>query len=62
VAVFATARKLATLSYRMLRWGQNYVDEGAEVYEKRYREARLHCLTSIARELGYQLAPLAAKA
>jgi transposase len=62
VAIFATARKLATLIYRMLRWGKNYVDEGAEAYEKRYREARLRRLTNLAKELGYQLAPLAAKA
>ena len=62
VAVFATARKLATLIYRMLRWGQSYVDEGAEAYEKRYREARLRRLTSMAAELGYQLAPLAVHA
>jgi hypothetical protein len=27
VAVFATARKLATLIYRLLRWGQPYVDQ-----------------------------------
>jgi transposase len=62
VAVFATARKLATLIYRMLRWGKNYVDEGAEAYENRYRQARLRHLTSTARELGYQLTPLAAQA
>jgi transposase len=61
VAVFATARKLATLIYRMLRWGNNYVDEGAEAYEKRYREARLRRLTSVATELGYQLTPLTAR-
>jgi transposase len=59
VAVFATARKLATLIYRTLRWGQSYVDEGAQAYEKRYHEARLRRLTSIATELGYQLTPLA---
>jgi transposase len=62
IAVFATARKLATLIYRTLRWGKNYVDEGAEAYEKRYREARIQRLRSIASELGYQLAPLAAQA
>src|ERR1017187_4204197 len=59
VAVFATARKLATLIYRMLRWGQPrdqpYVDAGAEAYEKRYREARLRRLTASAAELGYEL-------
>ena len=60
VAVFATARKLATLIYRMLRWGKDYVDEGAEAYQNRYREGRLRRLTSLARELGYQLAPLPA--
>jgi hypothetical protein len=57
VAVFATARKLATLIYRMLRWGQPYVDEGAEAYEKRYREARLTSLKDSAAHLGYQLVP-----
>src|SRR5258708_443523 len=55
VAVFATARKLATLIYRLLRWGQPYVDEGAQAYEKRYREARLRHLTASAAELGYKL-------
>ncbi len=62
VAVFATARKLATLIYRLLRWGSHYVDEGAEAYEKRYREARLRRLASLATGLGYQLAPLPARA
>ena len=38
IAVFATARKLATLIYRLLHWGQPYVDEGAQAYENRYRE------------------------
>jgi transposase len=61
VAVFATARKLATLIYRMLRWGKSYVDEGAEAYEKRYQQARLRRLTTIARELGYHLTPLAVR-
>lgn len=57
VAVFATARKLAALIYRSLRWGKAYVDEGAEAYEKRYREARCRRLTAMAQELGFQLAP-----
>lgn len=55
VAVFATARKLAALIYRLLRWGQPYVDEGAEAYERRYQEARITALKANARELGYQL-------
>jgi len=57
VAVFATARKLATLIYRLLRWGQPYVDEGAAACEKRYQEARINSLTAKARDLGYQLTP-----
>ena len=55
VAVFATARKLATLIYRLLRWGQPYVDEGAEAYEKRYQQIRQAAFIAKARELGYQL-------
>jgi transposase len=57
VAVFATARKLATLIYRLFRWGQPYVDEGAEAYEKRYQEGRIKSLTAKAKALGYQLTP-----
>ena len=55
VAVFATARKLATLIYRLLRWGQPYVDEGMEAFEKRYAQIRLTSLKAKAKELGYQL-------
>lgn len=62
VAVFATARKLATLIYRQLRWGQPYVDEGAAAYERRYQQARVQRLATTAKELGYQLVPDTAKA
>ncbi len=55
VAAFATARKLATLIYRLLRWGKAYVDEGAAAYEKRYQTARINRLHSTAAGLGYQL-------
>jgi transposase len=57
VAVFATARKLATLIYRLLRWGQPYVDEGAEAFEQRYRQQHIKGLAARAKELGYQLMP-----
>ena len=60
IAVFATARKLATLIYRLLRWGQPYVDEGAAAYEDRYRKQRIHRLETTAKELGYQVTPLSA--
>jgi hypothetical protein len=55
VAVFATARKLATLIYRLLRWGQPYVDEGAAAYENRYLQQRIKGLTAKAKQLGYEL-------
>jgi transposase len=60
IAVFATARKLATLIYRLLRWGQPYVDEGAQAYENRYREQRIQSLAARAKALGYQLNPVLA--
>jgi transposase len=62
VAVFATARKLATLIYRMLRWGQPYVDDGAAAYEKRYRTTRIRRMEAAANQLGYQLIPKVAVA
>jgi transposase len=55
VAVFAMARRLGTLVYRLLRWGQAYVDEGAEAVEKRYEQARVARLRATAKELGFQL-------
>jgi transposase len=62
VAVFASARKLAQLIYRLLRWGQPYVDEGAAAYEKRHQENRIKSLTAVAKDLGFQLTPIANQA
>ncbi len=55
VAVFATARKLAQYIYRLLRWGQPYVDEGAAAYETRYHQARVKRIAANAKQLGYAL-------
>jgi transposase len=55
VAVFATARKLAQYIYRLLRWGQPYVDEGAAAYDRRYHAARVNRLAATAKQLGYGL-------
>jgi transposase len=60
VAVFATARKIAILIYRLLRWGQPYVDIGAAAYEERYRKRRIKALTAKAKQLGYHLDPITA--
>jgi transposase len=55
VAVFATARKLGVLVYRMLRYGQQYVDVGQAEYEKRYEQTRIRALKSTASQMGYNL-------
>lgn len=46
------------LIYRMLRYGQAYVDQGAAAYEARFERRRLSALHSTALELGYQLVPI----
>lgn len=55
VAVFATARKLAQLIYRMLRFGQDYVDIGEAAYESQFAVRRLAGIKEAARSLGYNL-------
>jgi len=57
VAIFATARKIAVLVFRMLRYGHDYVDEGVAAYEVRFQQRRLRQLTETARHFGYQLVP-----
>jgi transposase len=55
VAVFATARKLAQLVYRMLRYGQDYADIGEATYESLFLARRLAGLKEAARSLGFSL-------
>ena len=62
VAVFSMARKLAVLVYRMLLYGQDYVDMGEEYYEARFRQRRLAGLTDAAKSLGFKLVPQTAAA
>ena len=57
VAVFATARQLARLIYRMLRYGHDYVDIGEKAYDQRFQIRRLAALTETAKSLGYTLVP-----
>ena len=56
--VTATAHKLARLIYSMLRYGQEYVDAGAEYYESQYQHRALRAAQRRAAQLGYQLVPL----
>ncbi len=57
-AVFATARKLAVLIYRMLRYGQDYVDIGEAEFEQQNRRNRIRGFKSAAKQLGYNLVPI----
>lgn len=57
IAVFATARKLAHLVYRMLRFGQDYTDVGEKAYEDQFKLRQVAALEHTAKTLGYQLVP-----
>jgi transposase len=54
-AITATARKLACLIYRILRFGTQYVDRGQDYYERRYQGHLISHLTRRAKQLGYTL-------
>jgi hypothetical protein len=43
----------------MLRYGQGYVDAGAQYYESQYRERALRAAKRRAAQLGYRLVPTA---
>ena len=60
VAVFATARKLAQLVYRLVRYGQLYVDAGAKTYETRFMERRLKYFSKALNDMGYNVEPITA--
>jgi transposase len=54
-AITAMAHRLARLVYRMLKYGQRYVDRGAEYYEQRYRQQQIHLLRKKAAKLGFRI-------
>ncbi len=60
VAVFATARKLAQLVYRLIRHGQAYVDIGSDLYEASFNRRRLASYAKALKEMGYKIEILAA--
>jgi transposase len=49
------AHRLARLVYRMLKYGQAYVDKGTEYYEERFRQ---QLLRKRAAKLGLQFAEI----
>ena len=57
VAVFALARKLATLVYQMLRYGRDKVDIGKKAYEMRLHLQPIASIGAAASSLGYELVP-----
>ncbi len=56
-AVTATARKIAILFYRAMRFGMRYEDPGVDQYEQRYRERVLKQLQRRAAHFGFSLQP-----
>ncbi len=58
VAVFATARKLAQIIYRLVRYGQAYIDIGAKAYEAQFNNRRLKYYTKALKDMGYKVKPL----
>lgn len=58
-ALTATARKIAILFYRAMRFGMRYEDPGADQYEQRYRERVIKQLERRAARFGFSLQPAA---
>jgi transposase len=58
VAIVATARKLACAYYRLLRFGGEYVEHGAEAAERQYQQRRVSSMKRQAKLLGFDLTPL----
>ncbi|MGJ7602755.1 hypothetical protein ACSFA7_00315 [Variovorax sp. LT1R20] len=58
-AVTATARKLAILFYRTMRFDMQYQDPGVDQYEQRYRERVVRQLERRAARFGFTLQPAA---
>ena len=54
-AIVAMAHHLARLVYRMLRYGENYVEKGIEHYEQKFRLQRIKWLKKEAKSLNLQL-------
>jgi hypothetical protein len=54
-AITAMASKLARLIYRMLRYGQEYVDRGTAHYEPRHRQQQIQFLANKAAQHGFAL-------
>jgi transposase len=56
-AITAMAHMLARLVYRMLKYGEKYVDKGMNYYEEKHREHEIRTLQKRAAQLGMEIAP-----
>ena len=54
-AITALAHKLARIIYRMLKYGEEYVEQGQRLAEAKSQRRSLKTLTRFANELGYGL-------
>jgi transposase len=54
-AITAMAHMLARLVYRMLRYGEQFVDKGMNYYEEKYREHEIQSIQKKAKQLGLQI-------
>ena len=54
-AINATARKLAVIFYKMLRYKTVYKSENQDEYEKKQKERMLNQLKQKAKKLGFEL-------
>lgn len=54
-AMKAMGNRLARIVYRMLKFGEAYVDQGNEFYEQKYRRQQLSILAKRAAAFGLQL-------
>jgi transposase len=57
-AITAMAAKLARLIYRMLKYGQEYVDKGSAQYQAKYHEQQIRQLNKKAAQHGFTLVPM----
>jgi transposase len=56
-AITATAHKLARIIYRMLKFGEAYVQQGLEQYEEKTKARALKAVQKSAAALGFKLVP-----
>ena len=54
-AIVALANHLARIIYRMIKFGQDYVDLGMKAYEAKFRAQHIRWLQKKAKNLGLKL-------